>query len=284
MKRFPLVIGILLLGVGYASSAFADYPIEVIELHSRSYDEILPVIQPLVGSDGTVAGMGNSLVIMAAPERLARIKQLLVELDRPPKRLLITVGNKEDRARSSSGYRASADIKTGNSQIGINSPGYPVDSSRAQVQLHDRSSTTTQSSQQFVQAMEGQSAFISSGLSVPLQTTERYYGGAVPYQRSTTQYHDVTRGFYVIPRVSGETVTLEISQHDDKPGRRYGVVDTQRVDTVVHGRLGEWLDLGGVDTTQAVHQGGLGRSVNSSEGHLQGIQVKVECLNCAEDR
>ena len=284
MKRFPLVIGVLLLGVGYASTVFADYPIEVIELRSRSYDEILPVIQPLVGSDGTVAGMGNSLVIMAAPERLARIKQLLAELDRPPKRLLITVGNEEDRARSSSGYRASADIKTGNSQIGINSPGYPVDSSRAQVQLHDRSSTTTQSSQQFVQAMEGQSAYISSGLSVPLQTTERYYGGAVPYQRSTTQYHDVTRGFYVIPRVSGDTVTLEISQHDDKPGRRYGVVDTQRVDTVVHGRLGEWLDLGGVDTTQAVHQGGLGRSVNSREGHLQGIKVKVECLNCAEDR
>lgn len=284
MKRFPLVIGVLLLGVGYASTVFADYPIEVIELRSRSYDEILPVIQPLVGSDGTVAGMGNSLVIMAAPERLARIKQLLAELDRPPKRLLITVGNEEDRAHSSSGYRASADIKTGNGQIGINSPGYPVDSSRAQVQLHDRSSTTTQSSQQFVQAMEGQSAYISSGLSVPLQTTERYYGGAVPYQRSTTQYHDVTRGFYVIPRVSGDTVTLEISQHDDKPGRRYGVVDTQRVDTVVHGRLGEWLDLGGVDTTQAVHQGGLGRSVNSREGHLQGIKVKVECLNCAEDR
>jgi hypothetical protein len=284
MKRFPLVIGVLLLGVGYASTVFADYPIEVIELRSRAYDEILPVIQPLVGSDGTVAGMGNSLVIMAAPERLARIKQLLAELDRPPKRLLITVGNEEDRAHSSSGYRASADIKTGNGQIGINSPGYPVDSSRAQVQLHDRSSTTTQSSQQFVQAMEGQSAYISSGLSVPLQTTERYYGGAVPYQRSTTQYHDVTRGFYVIPRVSGDTVTLEISQHDDKPGRRYGVVDTQRVDTVVHGRLGEWLDLGGVDTTQAVHQGGLGRSVNSREGHLQGIKVKVECLNCAEDR
>jgi hypothetical protein len=284
MKRFPLVIGVLLLGVGYASTVFADYPIEVIELRSRSYDEILPVIQPLVGSDGTVAGMGNSLVIMAAPEQLARIKQLLAELDRPPKRLLITVGNEEDRARSSSGYRASADIKTGNGQIGFNSPGYPVDSSRAQVQLHDGSSTTTQSSQQFVQAMEGQSAYISSGLSVPLQTTERYYGGAVPYQRSSTQYHDVTRGFYVIPRVSGDTVTLEISQHDDKPGRRYGVVDTQRVDTVVHGRLGEWLDLGGVDTTQAVHQGGLGRSVNSREGHLQGIKVKVECLNCAEDR
>lgn len=284
MKRLPLLIFIWLLWIAGAGPVFADYPIEVIELHSRPYEEILPVIKPFVGSDGSITGMGNRLVIKAAPERVREIKRLLANLDRPPKRLRITVGNGEDRARSSSGYRASADIRTGNSQISINSPGYPVDSSRARLQLQDRRSTSTQSSQQFVQAMEGQPAYISSGLRVPLQTTERYYGGVVPYQRSTVQFQDVTRGFYVVPRVNGETVTLEIAQHDDKPGRRYGVIDTQRINTAVQGRLGEWIDLGRLDTTNAAHQGGLGRSVNSQQGHLQGIQVKVECLNCAEDR
>ena len=284
MKRYPFILFTALLGIAGISPVFADYPIEVIELHSRSYEEILPVIQPFVGSGGTVTGMGNKLVIKAAPERVSEIKRLLVDLDRPPKRLQITVGKGEDRARSSSGYRASADIKAGNSQISINSPGVPVDSSRAHARLHDRSSTTTQSSQQFVQAMEGQSAYISSGLRVPLQTTERYYGGGLPYQRSTTQLHDVTQGFYVVPRVSGDTVTLEIVQHDDKPGRRHGVIDTQRVDTVVRGRLGEWIDLGGLDTTRSDSQGGIGRSVNTQDGQLQGIQVKVECLNCGEGR
>ena len=284
MKRYPFILFTALLGIAGISPVFADYPIEVIELHSRSYEEILPVIQPFVGSGGTVTGMGNKLVIKAAPERVSEIKRLLVDLDRPPKRLQITVGKGEDRARGSSGYRASADIKAGNSQISINSPGFPVDSSRAHVRLHDRSSTTAQSSQQFVQAMEGQSAYISSGLRVPLQTTERYYGGGLPYQRSTTQLHDVTQGFYVVPRVSGDTVTLEIVQHDDKPGRRHGVIDTQRVDTVVRGRLGEWIDLGGLDTTRSDTQGGIGRSVNTQDGQLQGIQVKVECLNCGEGR
>jgi len=284
MKRYPFILFTALLGIAGISPVFADYPIEVIELHSRSYEEILPVIQPFVGSGGTVTGMGNKLVIKAAPERVSEIKRLLVDLDRPPKRLQITVGKGEDQARSSSGYRASADIKAGNSQISINSPGFPVDSSRAHVRLHDRSSTTAQSSQQFVQAMEGQSAYISSGLRVPLQTTERYYGGGLPYQRSTTQLHDVTQGFYVVPRVSGDTVTLEIVQHDDKPGRRHGVIDTQRVDTVVRGRLGEWIDLGGLDTTRSDTQGGIGRSVNTQDGQLQGIQVKVECLNCGEGR
>lgn len=282
MKRLPLFLFAALLGV--AGTVFADYPIEVIELKSRPYEEILPLVRPFVGSDGTVTGMGNNLVIKAAPEQVREIKRLLATLDRPPKRLRILVDNGDDRARSSSGYRASADIKTGNGQISINSPGYPVDSSRGEIRLHDRHSTTTQSSRQFVQAMEGQPAYISSGLQVPLRTTERYYGGGIPYQRTTTQVHDVTRGFYVVPRVSGETVTLEIAQHNDQPGRHYGVVDTQRIDSVVHGRLGEWIDLGGLDTTETAHQGGLGRSVNSQQGRLQGVQVKVECLNSDEDR
>jgi len=281
MKRLPFFLCTVLLGI---SPVFADYPIEVIELYSRSYEEMLPVIRPFVGSDGTVTGMGSRLVIKAAPARVSEIKRLLADLDRPPKRLRITVGNGEDRARSSSGYRASADLKAGNSQISINSPGIPVDSSRAHVRLHDRSSTTSQSSQQFVQALEGQPAYISSGLRVPLQTTERYYGGGIPYQRSTTQLHDVTQGFYVVPRVNGDSVTLEIAQHDDKPGRRHGVIDTQRIDTVVHGRLGEWINLGGLDTTQTDHQGGIGRSVNSRDGQLQGIQVKVDCLDCGEGK
>ena len=284
MKRIPFYLCAALLGIAGISPVFADYPIEVIQLHSRSYEEILPVIQPFVGSDGTVTGMGSSLVIKAAPARVSKIKRLLSELNRPPKRLRITIGKGEDRVRSSSGYRASADIKVGNSQISINSPGVPVDSSRAHVRLHDRSSTTAQSSQQFVQAMEGQPAWISSGLRVPLQTTERYYGGGIPYQRSTTQLHDVTRGFYVVPRVNGDSVTLEIAQHDDKPGRRYGVIDTQRIDTVVHGRLGEWINLGGLESTRSDHQGGIGRSVNSQGGQLQGIQVKVDCLNCGEEK
>jgi type II secretory pathway component HofQ len=225
--------------------------------------------------------MGNKLVIKAPPRRVHEIRQLLAELDRPPRQLRITVGKGDDDLQGSRGYNASADIRLGdNSQISINSPGRPVDSSRAQLQLRDRSSTTIRSSQQFVQAMEGQPAFISSGLRVPLRTTEGYYGAGAPYYRSRTQLHDVTGGFYVVPRVSGEIVTLEIMQHDDRPGQHRGVIDTQRVNTRVQGRLGDWIDLGGLDQSEASQQDGIGRSINSQQGQLQGIRVKVECVNC----
>lgn len=266
-----------------SSQGFSDYPIEVIELKARPLDEILPVIQPFVGADGTVTGMGNNLIIKASPARVKEIRKLLVNLDRPPRRLLITVGDQDDVARSSAGYRASADIRAGDGRFSVNSPGYPGDSSRAHIRLHDRNVQRAQTSRSRVQALEGRPAYINSGTRLPLQTTERYYDHGTPYQRRSTQLHDVTSGFYVVPRLQGDEVTLEIVQHADRPGQRRGVINTQSAGTVVRGRLGEWVELGGVDSSDSNREGGLGRSVNSQGSNRRGIQVRVECLDC-EDR
>jgi len=273
-----LCMGLLCLATG--TQTFADYPIEVIELKSRPLDEILPVIQPFIGADGTVTGMGNNLIIKASPARVKEIRQLLVNLDRPPRRLVITVGNQDDVTRSSSGYRARANIKAGDSRFSINSPGYPVDSSRAHVRLHDSNVQQAQTSRSRVQALEGRPAYINSGTRIPFQTTAGYYDGGVPYAQRSTQWQDVTSGFYVVPRLQGDEVTLEIMQHANKPGQRRGVINTQGIGTVVRGRLGEWVELGGVDTSSSNREGGLGRSVNSQGSNSQGIQVKVECLDC----
>lgn len=260
--------------------ALADYPIEVIELQARPLEEILPLIRPFAGPDGTVTGMGNSLVVKAAPARVREIRQLLTELDRPPRRLLITVGNQGDSLASSSGYSASADIRAGDAQIGINSPGYPVDESRARLDVHDRNMQGTSNASYRVQALEGRPAYIRSGVRLPFRATEHYYSNGIPYVRDTTQWQDVASGFYVVPRLNGAAVTLEILQHDDQPGRGNGVISTQRAATVVRGRLGEWIDLGGIDTSSQQRQGGLGHAQASRESRAQQIQVRVECLDC----
>ena len=282
--RLAMTLYMALFSLTTSPVVLSDYPIEVIELQSRPLDEILPVIRPLIGADETATGMGNNLVIKASPERVREIRKLLIELDRPPKRLLISVGNQGDLMRSSSGYRARADIKTGDVRIGTNSPGHPSgqsgDRSRVRVDVHDSSVQRAETSRYKVQALEGRPAYIRSGSRVPLRTTERYYGQGVPYQRSTTQLHDVTSGFYVVPRINGNAVTLEIVQHDDKPGRHRGVINTQSTGTVVRGRLGEWFELGGINGSSNSHQGGLGRSVNTGGSHTMGIQVRVECLDC----
>jgi len=281
MKIFSLFMhSIPLLLLFNCQVASADYPIEVIQLKSRPLEEILPVIRPLIGADGAATGMGNSLVLKAAPEHVREIRKLLLEIDRPPRRLLITVSKQGDSVRGSSGYTVGADIRAGDGQISINSPGHAVDETRARVRIQDSNDQRTRTSGQKVQALEGRSAFIASGSRIPVHEIERYNMNGRLHERHVTRMQDASSGFYVVPRLSGEYVTLEIHQRDDRPGMQRGVIDTQSTDSVVRGRLGEWISLGGIDSTSNSSGGGLGRSHASRETVVQQIEVMVECLDC----
>ena len=256
-----------------AIPAYADYPIEVIELQAATLDEVIPVVRPLAGPDGTVTGMGNNLVIKAAPDRVREIRELLVRIDRPPRRLLITVSNTGDDVSRASGYSGSADVKLGDGQVGINSAGRPVEDSRARLRVYKRGAFRERSAGQQVQALEGRPAWIHAGSQVPV--TSGYPHG--------TQLQDVTSGFYVVPRISGNEVMLEILQHDDRQGRIPGTFEVQRAGTIVRGRLGEWVVLGGIDTGGNSSRTGLARSHKQQSIQSKQIRVKVECSDCGTE-
>ena len=272
-------LGLLLCCLVPARDALADYPIEVIELKASTLDEVLPVVRPLVSGDAAVTGMGNNLIIKASPAQVEAVRGVLAEIDRPPKRLLITVSNQGEDSGSSSGYAGSADIKIGQGQVGINSPGRPVADSQARIDLHDSDSRRVRTASQQVQALEGRPAYISAGVQVPVRERQDFSVNGVPFRREVTGLRDVSSGFYVVPRVSGEFVSLEILQHNDRPGSA-ARIDTQRVGTTVRARLGEWVDLGGIDTSGTGSQTGLGYANRNRELATQQIRVKVECLDC----
>jgi type II secretory pathway component GspD/PulD (secretin) len=271
----------MLLGcLGAASGARADYPIEVIELKARTLDEVLPVVGPLVGDDATVTGMGSKLIIKASPAQVATVRKVLAEIDRPPKRLLISVSNEGEDIGSSSGYAAGADIKIGEGRIGINSPGRPAEDSQARITIHDSDSRRTRSAGQQVQALEGRPAYISAGVQVPVRETQTYFVYGMPHRSDVTRLQDVSSGFYVVPRLSGEYVSLEILQHDDRRAGAGGRIDTQSAGTTVRARLGEWVELGGIDTDGSGSRSGIGYATHDAEHATQQIRVKVECLDC----
>jgi len=273
-------LGLLLCFLVPARGALADYPIEVIELKARTLDEVLPVVRPLVSGDAAVTGMGNNLIIKASPAQVEAVRKVLAEIDRPPKRLLITVSNQGEDSGSSSDYAGSADIKIGQGQVGINSPGRPVADSRARIDLHDSGSRRARTISQQVQALEGRPAYISAGAQVPVRERQDLSVNGVPYRREVTGLRDVSSGFYVVPRVSGEFVSLEILQRDDHRAGSAARIDTRRVGTTVRARLGEWVELGGIDTTGSGSQTGLGYATRNREVATQQIRVKVECLDC----
>jgi hypothetical protein len=123
---------------------------------------------------------------------------------------------------------------------------------------------------QQVRAVEGAAAFIAAGNTYSLRSGR--YG-----ERELTP---VTSGFYATARVldNGEVV-VDIDQHNDRMnGDRLanGNIDTQSLQTQVRGRVGEWINVGGVDTSSSNGERGLNRYGNSSAAALNGISIKVD--------
>ena len=129
--------------------------------------------------------------------------------------------------------------------------------------------------------MEGREAFIRAGQSVPVrgrQVTRTVVGGQVVEQVvDTTQYHDVTTGFYVRARVTGERVMLEISPQRETLSKDIrGGVNVQRLVTTVSGRLGEWMELGGAGQSATAEQSALLGHASSATRDDRRVLIKVE--------
>ncbi|NQD95893.1 secretin, partial [Pseudomonas sp. CrR25] len=223
---------------------------EVIALNYRSADEVLPVVQSVLGNEGRVSPYGNQLIVNAAPQKIEEIRQLLEQLDTRPRRLLISVDSSESNYQSDRGYRTDGSISAGDAELQV---GRGEINGRDQVRIIRRSTDSRGGGTQQVQASEGYPALIQVGQSVPLTTTNRDPYGQ-PYRN--TEYRNVTRGFYVTASLSGEIVHISISSNRDRLSpSQPGVIDLQSTDTRVSGRLGEWIAIGGVNQQNLSEQG-----------------------------
>ncbi|MCP4234852.1 MAG: hypothetical protein GY770_14940 [Aestuariibacter sp.] len=257
-----------------ASPLLADYPLEIIALKSRPVAEMIPLIKPFINKDGSIAGMNHQLIIRTSADNLETIKSLIARFDTPPKRLMIyvrqgTAGNTNNRFQAT-------DINTfvgKNSKIIVGSPG-PNNSVRYRTK-----STSTQSrhdATHSLQATEGYPAYIQTGQAIPIQELATTTSGGVVQQQVTTRYRNATSGFYVTPRINGQQVTLDISPNADRPGRVQGTFDIQQAHTMVSGRLGEWIAIGGVNQSRTQSNSGITRQARTRSQENRNIEVLVE--------
>lgn len=287
-----LALVIALLGVVLAPPAAAQTTtVEVVPLKYRKSEQLIPVLQPLLGVNSSISGFQNQLVIRATPAELAQIKRVLADIDNAPKRLLITVRQDTDLDRSRREAGLSGSIGSDNTRITIPGSGsreggnvvFRDGDDRLRGRVVDSQRSSSSSTQQSIQVLEGSSAFIRVGESRPVRSRQVVRtvvnGQIVDRVVEGTDYRDASTGFSVVPRIQGNIVTLDIDPQREvfEEGRR-GTVNVQRVVTTVSGRLGEWMDLGGVNESRSDNQSQLlGRSsISSSE--RRGVQVKVEEL------
>ena len=188
-----LRVWIFLISLIWAGSAVSQQLVtEIIPLGYRSAAEIIPVLAPLVPPPGTVTGMYTTLVVKADAETLQAIKQILTDLDRAPRNLMITVRHGISDNLHQSGVDTDIVLSTQGSQ--------------ANVRVFDTRSTTDGQDVQKVQVLEGHQAFVRFGESVPLAKRSLILFGNTVTVQDSIQYQDVTTGFYALPRLNGERV------------------------------------------------------------------------------
>lgn len=278
MKRLLIMLVFLLL----AASAGGN-ELEIINLRHRSAEELLPVIRPLLNQDEMVSGMDYQLILRASPHNIAQIKHLLEGIDTLPRSLKITVMQDVDSETVARLTEFSGSVGLGRNarltaQGGVNAgTGQGTDSLNARIvsthQLEDDRKT------QQLRVLEGNRALVRSGQNIAVpqrQVVQTPWGTQVV---ETTQYRDVASGFYVLPRVHGDTVTVEISTQNDSlaPGQNaYPTTRIQNTSGTVSGRLGEWMSLGGVNQQSNTDSLTITTRSTSRLNEQRNVLIKVE--------
>jgi hypothetical protein len=97
-----------------------------------------------------------------------------------------------------------------------------------------------------------------------------------PVQRQSVVIQEITSGFEVVPRLSGSTVFLEISQQREQPGAVPGSVQGQSATTTVSARLGEWVELGAISGAQSRDERGILSAARERSADSRRIWVRVD--------
>jgi type II secretory pathway component GspD/PulD (secretin) len=258
-KRFRrpwLAIGACLLAaVTWAQS------LSVIDLKYRRAEDLIPVLQPLLEQGGALTGQDYKLFVRTSANNLAQLRSAVAQLDKQQKQMLVSVRRSTALDIQQEQASASGTLSTRNGVSGT-------------VRAGERSLQTNDASVSSVQVLEGNSAFIATGTTVPVVTAFAVGGGKRPFVAGTVEQRNLQRGFMVTPRVTGDQVILEISQQDERVGGNG--IQSQSLNTQVMGRLGSWMQLGGVsETSSSTSSGILSRSYSTGSNELA-VWVKVD--------
>ncbi len=254
-RRLAVTLAAALAWFGTVPAIAQD--LQVIELRYRLADDLIPVLEPLLEPGGVLTGMDGTLFVRTSPGNLAQIRQAVAELDRKPRQLLLTVSQGTVATDARTSVTGSATVGGGDVRVGVNGP--PAGEAGAEFAVRDMRQKADLQSLGSVRTLEGSETYVSIGQSLPVTTTQVMPGARGPVVSRTADYRNVSSGFYATPRVAGDRVTLEISPRqqrlEDAP--RGAVIQTAGASSVVSGRLGEWIALGAVESSDSGGSAGL---------------------------
>lgn len=259
---------IALLSVSVTASA-AD-KIEILQLQSRSAEEMIPLLRPMLNADEALSGTGFQLILRASPDRHAELRAVIAQLDQAAQQLRISVRRASHTDIEQERAQARVAIGAGGSEV----------EARGRAIVRSTQDKGNERNIYNVAAQENTPTFIYTGEAFPTPTqTGQVINGQVVVTQGI-EYQQLRSGFYALARTRGDEVTVDISpQREVLDPRRTGHIQTTSLVTTIRGKLGEWLELGGTSQQRNEQGGGLLRSTRSHGDAAQTLWLKVDTVD-----
>lgn len=235
---------VFLLAALVCTAALGQGALEIIALRHRTAEQVLPALRPLIEPGATLTGHGTQLIVRTSPANLAELRRALDAIDRPARRLQISVRMEGAAERSVQEVEASGRIRNRGSRVDI--------------RADDRHTSANDRVDQRIQVLEGGRAYIATGQSTPV-----LQGQAIL---------ETATGFEAVPRLAGDRVLIEIVQRRETPERQQGLA------TTVSTRLGEWFEVGRAVEEAARDDRGIAARASGAERESRRIWLRVDEL------
>lgn len=263
---FLLLLPLWLAG---AASALAADQLEVIQLHNRTAEQIIPLLHPHLEANEALTGQGFQLILRAQAQRVRELKALIAQLDAAPARLRISVWRasvaeiERDNRRLSGEVRVDEDGATLRSKVTVY---------RTEAKSHERD-------MHMVNTLEGEPAFIAEGLAFPTVGSQVHIVNGRQLITNSLEYRQLESGFYALARINNDQVTVTASpKREALSPRGGGMVESEALVTTVRGPVGQWLELGGRTGSVERSRSGVVHRTESREHEANPIWIKVEVL------
>lgn len=275
----------LLLGLALLAAVAQASSLTTVKLQNRPAEEVIPVIEPMLGAGEAVSGRGFTLFLRASPATLAQVREMIGVLDVAAKSLQISVLQGSARDLEKLGIDGGVRIERGDASVGVGSRRADGGAAGGSITYGTRggsaslSGTSTRlrladSPLHQVRVTEGSAAYIETGARIPIFSGSHWI--APDAVAGGIEYEDVVTGFYVLPRVHGDSVTLEVSPF--RNALRGGDIARQSASSTLSGRIGEWLFVGGVSEQRRRSQSGIGSYNSTQSRNSDGIWIRADLL------
>ena len=255
----------------------------IIQLKHRPAGEIIPLIRPLLGPEDALSGMDYRLIVRTSDRNLKEIERLLAQLDVAPRQLRITVEQRVANDRDTASHSVEGEVRIGDKariELPEKSPddrGLVAQKDDLRLRTGRRTTAGRNETAQTVMALDGQRASIRIGQSVPHVKEILALGRRQVLIAQGIELQDVTTGFDVLPRVSGDRVRMEITPRlSTLRDPATGLTNYQELATTVEAKLGEWIDLGTILGHRNEIDRAILESATTDSGERRTIRLKIE--------